>query len=144
MTEMQWKLPMCVAVMSVGACAALPGERLVGIDPAGNGVEVVLVRHLEDAGEPICLANADSGHADMRIRAQPPRAGRRLTMYVSAQKSSECTSLTSSPVAYWRKNEEGPELCLYRPASLNEFDTGSEAPILGVWDFCSTLKAVTQ
>jgi hypothetical protein len=64
-------------------------------------------------------------------------------MYVSAQKNSECASFTSSTVAYWKKNEEGPELCLYRPASLNEFDTGSEAPILGVWDFCSNLRAVT-
>ena len=134
---------MCAVVMSVGACVALPGERLVGTDPAGNKVEVVLIRPLEETGGPICLANSDSAHADIRIRAQPPGAARRLTMYVSSQKNSECTSLTASTVAYWQKNEEGPELCLYRPASLNEFDTGSEEPTLGVWDFCSNLKAVT-
>jgi hypothetical protein len=142
-TEMQWKLPMCAAVLSVGACVALPGERLVGTDPAGNAVEVVLIRPFEETGEPICLANSDSAQADIRIRAQPPRTAHRITMYVSAQKNSECASLTPSAVAYWKTNEEGPELCLYRPASLHEFDTGSEAPILGVWDFCSNLRAVT-
>ena len=132
---------MCAAVLALSGCATPPGERLVGTDPAGNRVEVTLLRPLPVSEELICLASSDSTDADMRIKAQPPGA-RKLTLHVSARQDPECASLVTSTVAYLQTKGNEPELCLYLPAALNESGSGEQAPILGVWDFCTKLRKV--
>lgn len=131
---------MC-AVLAVSGCATSSGERLAGTDPAGNRVEVTLLHSLPISEELICLASSDLTDADMRIEAQPPGA-RKLTLHVSARQDPECASLVASTVAYLQTKGNEPELCLYRPAALKELGRDTQAPILGVWDFCTKLRKV--
>jgi hypothetical protein len=64
-------------------------------------------------------------------------------MRASARQTSECASLAAPVVAYWQSKEDEPEICLSRPAAMKEFNTGAQAPIVGVSDFCARLRKVT-
>jgi hypothetical protein len=122
-------------------CAACSGRKVVaryeGIDPRGRPVDAVLYIPPFDAFTPVCLAAADPAAAEVKLIAQPPTATRRITYYLSRKHYSQCGAEIFASVVYWETTALGPEVCLYRSASAEDAQVGSE--VAGAWDYCTRL-----
>jgi hypothetical protein len=122
-------------------CAACSSRKVIaryeGIDPSGQPVDAMLYISPFDAVTPVCLAAADPADAEVKLIAQPPAATRRITFYLSRRHYSQCGAATFASVVYWETTAQGPEVCLYRPATAEDAQLGSE--VAGAWDFCTRL-----
>lgn len=122
-------------------CTACSGRKVIaryeGIDPAGQPVDAALYISPFDAVTPVCMAPVEPGEAEVKLIAQPRNGSGRVTFYLSRRHYSQCGAEMFASVAYWETTSQGPEVCLYRPASAKDAQVGPE--VSGAWDYCTHL-----